>query len=144
MADLELAQRVVALALEAGATQADATATINERFSVEARNTQVEKLEQAVGRSLVLRAFVNGAKATLSTTDLSERGLHGFVRETVDAARFVGSDPLGGLPDHASYDASNDGALELYASDVRTRSAEDRSQTPSRSSTRFARATRGS
>ncbi len=126
MADLELAQRVVALALEAGATQADATATVTERFSVEARDTQIEKLEQSVGRSLVLRAFVNGAKASLSTTDLSPEGIRGFVRETVDAARFVGADPNGGLPDVAAYDASHDASLDLYADDVRTRTAESK------------------
>ncbi len=124
MADLELARRVVALALEAGATQADATATVTEKFSVEARGTEVEKLEQSVGRGLVLRAFVDGAKATLSTSDLSPDGLRGFVRETVDAARFVAQDPHGGLPDYVAYDASGDAELGLYEDDVRTRSAE--------------------
>ncbi len=124
MADLELARRVVALALEAGATQADATATVTEKFSVEARGTEVEKLEQSVGRGLVLRAFVDGAKATLSTSDLSPDGLRGFVRETVDGARFVAQDPHGGLPDYVAYDASGDAELGLYEDDVRTRSAE--------------------
>jgi PmbA protein len=124
LADLELARRVVALALEAGATQADATATVTEKFSVEARGTEVEKLEQSVGRGLVLRAFVDGAKATLSTSDLSPDGLRGFVRETVDAARFVAQDPHGGLPDYVAYDASGDAELGLYEDDVRTRSAE--------------------
>jgi PmbA protein len=124
LADLELAQRVVALALEAGATQADATATVTEKFSVEARGTEVEKLEQSVGRGLVLRAFVDGAKATLSTSDLSPDGLRGFVRETVDAARFVAQDPHGGLPEYVAYDASADAALGLYEDDVRTRAAE--------------------
>jgi PmbA protein len=124
LADLELARRVVALALEAGATQADATATVTEKFSVEARGTEVEKLEQSVGRGLVLRAFVDGAKATLSTSDLSPDGLRGFVRETVDGARFVAQDPHGGLPDYVAYDASGDAELGLYEDDVRTRSAE--------------------
>jgi PmbA protein len=126
LADLELARRVVALALEAGAAQADATVAVNERFSVQARGAEIEKLEQSVGRSVVLRAFVNGAKASLSTTDLSPDGLRGFVRETVDAARFVGQDPLGGLPDHVAYDASGDASLGLYADDVRTRAAEEK------------------
>jgi PmbA protein len=126
LADLELATHVVALALEAGATQADATATVAERFSVEARDASVEKLEQSIGRSITLRAFVAGARATLSTTDLSTEGLRDFVRETVDAARFVGADEYGGIPETASYDASRDGELELYADDVRSRGAEQK------------------
>jgi PmbA protein len=126
LADLELARHVVALALEAGATQADATATVTEKFSVEARGAEVEKLEQSVGRSLVLRAFVSGAKASLSTTDLSPDGLRDFVRETVDAARFVAQDPHGGLPEFVAYDASEDATLGLYEDDVRTRAAEQK------------------
>ena len=124
MADLELAKHVVALALEAGATQADATATIAERFSAEARGTAIEKLEQSVGRSLVLRAFVDGARASLSTTDLSVDGLRALVAQTVDAARFVGPDDCGGIPSDETYVAADESSLGLYEDDVRARPAE--------------------
>ncbi len=124
MADLELAQLAVRLACEAGATQAEATATLSERFHAEARGTELAKLEQSTGRSLTLRTFVDGAKASLSTTDLSPDGLRMLVRETVDAARYVGADDHGGLPEIVLYDAGGDDALGLYSDDVRTRSPE--------------------
>jgi PmbA protein len=120
---LELAVRAVACASAAGATEADATGTHVERFSAEARDTTLVKLEQSVGRSLTVRAFVEGAKATLSTTDLSESGLQGLVQRVVDAAKHVSKDPLGGLPAAVEY-APPDGPLDLYFDDVRTRAPE--------------------
>lgn len=119
---LALAERVVAHALEAGATHADATVTIGERFSAEARGTQVEKLEQSTARALALRVFVEGGRASLGTSDLTDAGLRDFARQTVDAARFVEFDPNAGLPDGTGL--LDDGAdLGMYAPDVPARAA---------------------
>lgn len=125
MADLDLARHVVALATAAGATQAEATYTVSDRFSTEARDTEVVKLEQSVGRSIALRVFVAGGKASLGTSDLSADGLERFVRETVDAARFVAPDAHAGLPERdATPSASDDDILAMYADDVRAREPE--------------------
>ncbi len=91
---LAVAEEAVRLALVAGATEADATSAVVRRFNAEARNETLVKLEQSTGRSLTLRAFVAGAKATLSTTDLSAEGLQATVRRVVEAARYVAPDPL--------------------------------------------------
>lgn len=125
-AELELARRVVALATAAGATAAEATYTVSDRFSTEARDTEVVKLEQSVGRSVTLRVFVAGGKASLGTSDLSTDGLERFVRETVDAARFVAPDAHAGLPDRDATPlvADDDDALAMYADDVRARDPE--------------------
>jgi PmbA protein len=120
--EVEVAQRVVESAVSAGAGEAEATFTVVDRFSTEARDREIAKLEQSTGRALSLRVFVNGAKASLSTTDFSEDGLHRFVREAVDAARFVGADPHAGLPDQTP--SSTDEGLELYSPDVRARDPE--------------------
>jgi PmbA protein len=121
--ELELAARVVALALEAGASEAEATYFVTDGFSAEARGEEIVKLEQSVGRSLTLRAFVYGAKASLGTSDFSPDGLRAMVGEAVDAARFVGADPRGGLP-HEVVAPGPFAELELYANDVRARAAE--------------------
>jgi len=123
-AELELAERAVGFAIAAGADEAEATGLISYRFSTEARGIEVTKLEQSVGRSLALRVFRNGAKATLSTSDLSEDALRRFAREAVDAARFVGADQFAGLPE--TNGAPGDAALELFAPDVRERPAEEK------------------
>jgi PmbA protein len=94
--DLEFAAHVVSLALAAGASEAEATYSVTDRFSTEARGAEIVKLEQSVGRGLALRVFVNGAKASLGTSDLRPEGLAAMVREVVDAARYVGVDPRAG------------------------------------------------
>ncbi len=122
--ELELARRIVELATRAGADAAEATYAVANRFSTEARGSEVVKLEQSVGRSLALRVFVNGGKASLGTSDLSSQGLEHFVRETVDAARFVAPDEHAGLPNAQMTPVSGDDArLLMFSGDVRTRDA---------------------
>lgn len=121
--NLELAAHIVTLATDAGASEAEATYTVADRFSTEARDIEITKLEQSVGRNVALRVFVNGAKASLATSDLSRDGLREMVRAAVDAARFVGPDPHGGLPDDA-LPLQDDAALEMYSPDVLARPAE--------------------
>ncbi|MBD5605011.1 MAG: TldD/PmbA family protein [Candidatus Eremiobacteraeota bacterium] len=121
--ELDLAREVVAFALDAGATQAEATYAIADRFSTEARGREVSKLEQSVARGVTLRVFDRGAKATLATSDLSRDGLRAFVRETVAAARLLEPDAAGGLPDAGTF-AIEAPELPIYAADVRERAAE--------------------
>jgi len=117
---LPLAAAAVADAVAAGAAEAEATLNVVERFSVEARDREVARLEQSTGRSLTLRVFIDGKKATLATSDLTADSLRTFAREAVAAARHVAADPYTGLPD--SRDAAGDGgALEIYSPDVRER-----------------------
>jgi PmbA protein len=124
-AALDLARTVVGFALESGADAAEATYTVGDRFSTEARAAQIEKLEQSIARNVTLRVFRGGAKASLVTSDLSPDSLRDFARETVDAARFVAADPYAGLPESAG-DAPPADELGLYADDVRARPAEDK------------------
>ena len=121
--ELELAARVVSLALAAGATEAEATYSVTDRVSTDARGADIVKLEQSVGRGLALRVFVSGAKASLTTSDFSAQGLGTMVREAVDAARYVGADARSGLPDTVPAATAADG-LGLYAADVRARDPE--------------------
>jgi PmbA protein len=125
--DLDVARHAVEFAIAAGADQAEATYTVADRFSTEARDREIAKLERAVARGLTLRVYVRGAKASLGTSDFSADGLRAFVRETVDAARFVESDPHGGLPEPvAATDDDAAAALEMYCDDVRARPDEDK------------------
>jgi PmbA protein len=121
--ELELARRVVDLAIGAGADEAEATYTVSQRFSTEARDKEIAKLEQSVGRFVALRVFRNGAKATLGTTDLSDDGLRGFIAETVEAARFAQGDDYSGLPE-PPIAIPSDAGLHMYADDVSARAAQ--------------------
>jgi PmbA protein len=120
--ELEIARRAVELAVAAGADQAEATCTAVQRFSTEARDREVAKLEQSRAQNLTLRIFVRGAKATFSTTDPSPAGLENFTREAVAAARFVESDEYGGLPEETGI-AASDASLGMFSDDIAARSA---------------------
>jgi PmbA protein len=110
-----IAERALEAALAAGARQAEATCTIARRFSTRARDREIDKLEQATSRGLVLRVFVGdpGAlrRATLSSSDLTPDGLRSFAKRVVEAAHHVAPDPYAGLPDRSS--AALNGALDL-------------------------------
>ncbi len=122
---LELARAVVGFALEAGAAAAEATCTVTDRFSTEARDTDIVKLEQSTARNVTLRVFRGGGRASLVTSDLSHEALRHLARETVEAAGFVASDPHAGLPEPEAAPAADDD-LELYAADVRARDPEEK------------------
>lgn len=118
--ELEIAVAAIDAALAAGATDAEATVNVSERFSTEARDREITKLEQSIGRALTLRVFRNGAKATLATTDLSEPRLRVLAREAVDAAAHVAADPFSGLPESVA-SLEDDARLGILATDVRER-----------------------
>jgi PmbA protein len=120
---LDLAGRVVEMAKAAGADGAEATVSVARRFHVEARERAISKLERSIGKSLQMRAFVGGRKATLSTSDFSDDGLSEAVRRTIAAAAFVGADPLAGLP---AVFADNLPALDLYDPAIVQREPDDK------------------
>ncbi len=101
---LEVARDAVALALEAGATAADASVSIGRRLSVEARELTITKLEQSTGKSLGVRVFVDGRKTTFSTADFERDTMRAALARAVAQAAFVEADPLSNLPDSTASD----------------------------------------
>jgi PmbA protein len=119
--DLEFAQAALDEALRAGASQAEATLSISDRFSAEARDRTITKLEQSTARTLHMRVFADGRKATVSTSDFDRANLRDVISRAVAQARHVAHDPLASLPDVSS----NGGAeLQLYYEDVVERNAQ--------------------
>jgi PmbA protein len=98
---LAVATDAVALALQCGATEAEASVTMGSRFSVEARDRTVTKLEQSIGKGLSLRIFVDGRKTTFSTADFDFGAMRPAIERAVAQARHVAADPFAGLPDVA-------------------------------------------
>lgn len=117
---LALATLAVDAALAAGATDAEATLGIADRFSAEARGSELTKLEQSRSRALSLRTFVGLRRASLATTDLTPDGIRALARRIVEAAAFVGEDRDAGLPDNVAA-AGDDAALGLAQADVAAR-----------------------
>lgn len=109
---VEAARDAVAIALAAGASSADASVGIGRRLSVEARAETVTKLEQSTGKSIRVRVFVDGRKATLTTADFDADALRAGIARTVAQAAEVAADPLARLPDEFAEDLPD---LQLYS-----------------------------
>jgi PmbA protein len=107
----DLAGEAVALATGAGADSAEASVSIARRFHVEARESAIARLEGSTGKSLFLRVFREGRKATLSTSDFTTEGLREAVQRAVAQAALVGADECAGLPDEVAGDGAQ---LRLY------------------------------
>ena len=75
----------------AGAQSAEASVSIARRFHAEARENVLARLEGSTGKSLFLRVFCDGRKATLSTSDLSADGLRAAVARAVAHAELGGT-----------------------------------------------------
>ena len=123
---LALAEAALAQIVAAGATDADATVSIADRFACQARDRELTQLERSRGRSLNVRAFVGTRRATLSTTDLTAEGIAALAARVVAAAGFVSEDPCAGLPDPAAPGELCDHDLFTVAPDVAARDDADK------------------
>src|SRR5579871_6577710 len=108
---LQVAGDALAMARDAGAESAEAAVSIARRFHAEARESVVSRLEGSIGKSLFLRVFREGRKATLSTSDFSSEGLRDAVARAVVHADLVASDEFSGLPESRA--AANGADLRL-------------------------------
>src|ERR1035437_2050632 len=116
--DLEsLAADVVALAVKAGASDAEAVVAEGDEFSVNVRMGQVETLKESGSRGLGLRVFLGTRSASASTSDLTPDGIRQLVDGALALAKVTEEDPYTGLPETAEF-GSIPGDLRLYDDDV--------------------------
>jgi PmbA protein len=116
--DLEaLASDVVALALKAGASDAEAVVREGDEFSVTVRMGEVETLKESGTRGLGLRVLLGKRSASTSTSDLTPDGIHQLVDGAMALARITEEDPFIGLPEADEYGSIPDD-LHLYFEDV--------------------------
>jgi len=116
---------VVALALKAGASDAEAVVREGDEFSVNVRMGQVETLKESGSRGLGLRVFLGTKSASSSTSDLTPEGIRLLVDGAVALARFTEEDPFTGLPETAEF-GSLPQDLHLYYEDVYSLETKDR------------------
>ncbi len=116
--DLEnLVADVVAQAMRAGASDAEAVAREGDEFSVNVRMGQVETLKESGSRALGLRVFLGKRSASTSTSDLTPEGIRRLVEGALALARVTEEDPFAGLADAEEFGAAP-GDLHLYFDDV--------------------------
>jgi PmbA protein len=119
---ISLAEEVVARAVRAGATDAEAVGFESEEFSVNVRLGQVEQLTESGSGGLGLRVFFAGADgqrtANTSTSDLSPDGIDRLISGAVELAKVTGADPFAGLPEREVFGSNDADSLALYFDDV--------------------------
>jgi PmbA protein len=120
---IDLACEALKIATSAGAHSAEASVSIARRFHAEARENAISKLEASTGKSLFLRVFLDGRKATLSTSDFSHEGMEEAVRRAVAQAAQVAVDEFAGLPDDVAKDEVD---LALFDDRVAERGGADK------------------
>jgi PmbA protein len=124
--DLEsLVSDVVALAVKAGASDAEAAAREGDEFSVNVRMGEVETLKESGSRGLGLRVFLGTRSGSATTSDLTADGIRQLVDGATALAHVTEEDPFSGLPDASEF-GSAPGDLHLYFDDVYSLSAEER------------------
>jgi PmbA protein len=124
--DLEsIATDVVAQAMRAGASDAEAVAREGDEFSVNVRMGEVETLKESGSCGLGLRVLLGKRAASTSTSDLSAEGIDRLVENAIELARITEEDPFNGLPDASEF-GSLEGDFRLYYDDVYSLSAAER------------------
>ena len=112
-----LAADVVALAVKAGASDAEAVVREGDEFSVNVRMGEVETLKESGSRGLGLRVFHGKRSATASTSDLTADGIRQLVEGAMALVKVTEEDPFTGLPEAAEFGAITED-LHLFYEDV--------------------------
>jgi PmbA protein len=112
-----LAADVVAQAMKAGASDAEAVVREGDEFSVNVRMGQVETLKESGSRGLGLRVFLGKKSASASTSDLTTAGIRQLVEGALALAKVTEEDPFTGLADAQDF-GSAAGDLHLFYEDV--------------------------
>jgi PmbA protein len=116
--DLEsLAADVVAQAMKAGASDAEAVVREGDEFSVTVRMGNVETLKESGSRGLGLRVLLGTRTGTASTSDLTPEGIRQLVDGALSLAKLTEEDPFVGLPERDEF-GSLAQDLRLYFDDV--------------------------
>ncbi|MGD0730142.1 MAG: TldD/PmbA family protein [Terracidiphilus sp.] len=124
--DLEsLTAEVVALALKAGASDAESVAREGDEFGVNVRMGEVETLKESGSRGLGLRVFRGARSASTSTSDLTPEGIRQLVEGAMALMAITEEDPCAGLPEPGDF-GSLGGDLHLYYDDVYSLSGTER------------------
>ncbi len=130
----QLAADVLARALRAGATDAEAVVYEGDEFNARVRLGHVETLKESGSRAVGLRVFIasglgsNPAQRTASTSssDFSPESIDRLVSGAVTLARITSEDPFAGLPEPVAFGQHDPAAQHLYFDDVNQQPPADR------------------
>jgi PmbA protein len=113
----QLASDVLAKAMKAGASDAEAVVYEGDEFGALVRLGQVETLKESGSRAVGLRVFMGQRTASTSSSDFSAESIQRLVDGAVTLAKITSEDPFAGLPETEAF-GQIPGNLNLYFEDV--------------------------
>ena len=123
--DQDFVADLVARAVRAGATDAEAIYTEGDEFETEVRLGQVETLKESGSRAVGLRVLIGQRSASTSSSDLSPDGIERLISGAISLARVTSEDPFAGLAEPAEFGAVA-ADLQLFHEDVYSLPAAER------------------
>ena len=96
---LDILQKIVEMATQSGASDADALVTESVVLGIAERLGEREGLERSESRELGLRVLVGKQQAIVSTTDFSANSLQELVTRAVAMAKLAPRDEYQGIAD---------------------------------------------
>jgi PmbA protein len=131
----QLASDVVARAMKAGATDAEAVVYEGDEFSALVRLGQVETLKESGSRAIGLRVFIASGKAqrtaSTSSSEFSAESIERLVDGAMTLAKITSEDPFAGLPEADEF-GKVEADQRLYFEDVNEMPPAERIETARR------------
>ncbi|MDR0695104.1 MAG: TldD/PmbA family protein [Prevotellaceae bacterium] len=109
-----LAQEMIELAKQNGCSASRISIGSGTESSFEYRDTQLEQLQQSSQNQLSVSLFVDGRFGSYSTNRIEKNELKKFIKNAIDATRYLAEDPHRTLPDPALYYKGNDAPDACY------------------------------
>jgi PmbA protein len=85
----QLAKQVMDVAMQAGASGADAYVRTSSEISLSVRNGEIESVKQAATTGLALRATVDGRTALVHSTDMGRLSLINLAKQAIKMAKLL-------------------------------------------------------
>ena len=95
----QLAQDVLAIAKETGASDASVEISEGSGLAVTVRKGQVETIEQNKDKGIGVTVYCGKRRGHANTSDFSRDSLRATAEAAYNIARFTAEDPAAGLPD---------------------------------------------
>ena len=95
----EAMTKILSMAKQKGATEAEVMSGIDSGFSVDVRLGDTEKVEFSHDKSIGVTVFIDKCKGSASTSDMSDSSLAMIVDKAIDIAKVSASDECFGLAD---------------------------------------------
>ena len=121
----QIAADVVRLAMQGGATAAEAVAMDGSEFSTVVRLGEVETLKESGSKGIGVRVFFGQRAASTYSSDLTPAGVKQMVDCALALAKVTSEDPFAGIPEPSQL-GKLEGDLDLYYDDVYSLSTADR------------------